>query len=313
MGRTCRGHHSDDDGRRLWRNPRPGGFGFDMPHGLTAAKPRLWLDNGRVTSSTETADHCDARPELAPRFASLDWSALWRHPERAQGTREMVRVMPGLMAWALVTGMVMAKSGLPTWVAALMAVSVFAASAQLSAVPLLLAGAPLWVIWLTAACVNLRFTIFSAQMRKHMVALPLRWRLLAGYLTADVPYVLTVQRHGDAPPAGPDNLAPLAYFLGGVVVNWTGWSLSALAGVWFAAWIPASWGLGFAGALALLALLVNLSKDGRTFAAAVVAGAAATALFGLPYKLYIVAAVAVGVVVGLTLDGWSRARQEGDL
>lgn len=244
------------------------------------------------------------------RFVQMDWRALWDHPERAVGSREMWRVMPGLMAWALVTGMVMAKSGLPTWVAALMAVSVFAASAQLSAVPLLLAGAPLWVVWLTAACVNLRFTIFSVQMRPHMVALPWRWRLLAGYLTADVPYVLTVQRHGDGPAASPTHLAPLAYFLGGVVVNWTGWSSMALLGVLGAAWIPASWGLGFAGALALLALLVSLSKDRRTFGSAVVAGAAAAALYALPYKLYIVAAVVVGVAVGMAWDAWADPSHE---
>jgi predicted branched-subunit amino acid permease len=65
---------------------------------------------------------------------------------------DMARVMPGMVAWGVVTGVVMAKSGLPVWVAAAMALCVFAASAQLSAVPLLLVGAPLWVIWLTAAC-----------------------------------------------------------------------------------------------------------------------------------------------------------------
>jgi predicted branched-subunit amino acid permease len=105
----------------------------------------------------------------------------------------------------------------------------------------------------------------------------------------------------------------MAYFLGGAVVNWTGWSLAALAGVWGAAWIPEKWGLSFAGVLALLALLVNLSKDRRTFVAALAAGVAATALYGLPFKLYIVAAVAVGVAWGLSTDAWLRARDEGDV
>jgi len=265
--------------------------------------------------SQHDAGHSEGGPEasLPLRFSSVDLRALWRHPEREQGMRDMARVMPGLMAWALVTGVVMAKSGLPTWVAASMALCVFAASAQLSAVPLLLAGAPLWVIWLTAACVNLRFVIFSAQMRRHLVCLPLRWRLLAGYLTADVTYVMSVQRHGESPPASPQHLAPLAYFMGGSVVNWGGWCAGALAGVWGAAWIPTRWGLQFAGALALLALLVNLSRDRRTFSTAVVAGAAATALYSLPFKLYIVASVVIGVSVGLAWDGWSRARDEGAL
>ncbi len=223
----------------------------------------------------------------------------------------MGRLMPGLVAWAVVTGVVMAKSGLPLWVASAMALCVFAASAQLSAVPLLLAGAPLWVIWLTAACVNLRFVIFSAQMRHHMMALPWRWRLVAGYLTADVTYVLSVQKHGQGPSAGPKELAPLAYFMGLALVNWSGWCAGALLGVAGAAWIPTSWGLSFAGALALLALLVNLSRDRRTFTSAVVAGVAAAACYGLPFKLYIVLAVLVGVTVGLAWDAWAQGRRDG--
>jgi predicted branched-subunit amino acid permease len=246
------------------------------------------------------------------RFERLDLRALWRHPACAQGMRDMARVMPGLMAWAVITGVVMAKSGLPTWVAASMALCVFAASAQLSAVPLLMAGAPLWVIWLTAACVNLRFVIFSAQMRRHMMCLPLRWRLLAGYLSADVVYVMAVNRHGEGPDAGPEHTEPLAYFMGLAVVNWPGWSLAALAGVFGAAWIPTKWGLGFAGALALLALLVNLSRDCRTFMSAVAAGAVAAALYDLPFKLYIVVAVLTGVGLGLAWDAWRPVRETRD-
>jgi predicted branched-subunit amino acid permease len=244
------------------------------------------------------------RASASLRFDSLDLRALWRHPGRVQGMKDMTRVMPGLMAWAVITGVVMAKSGLPTWVAASMALCVFAASAQLSAVPLLMAGAPLWVIWLTAACVNLRFVIFSAQMRRHMMCLPWHWRLLAGYLSADVVYVMAVNRHGDSPGAGPAHTEPLAYFLGLAAVNWTGWSMAALGGVLCAAWIPTQWGLGFAGALALLALLVNLSRDRRTFVSALAAGATAAALYDLPFKLYIVVAVVTGVGLGLGWDAW---------
>ena len=114
----------------------------------------------------------------------------------------------------LVTGVAMAKSGLPLSIAVLMSLSVFAASAQLAAVPLMLVGAPLWMVWLTAACVNLRFVIFSVQMRPHMMTLPMRWRLMAGYLTADVTYVLSVHRYEGKAPASNENLAPLVYFVG---------------------------------------------------------------------------------------------------
>lgn len=252
----------------------------------------------------------------ASQVKSLFLPEIWRHPERRQGMADMARVMPGMIAWALVTGVAMAKSGLPLSITLLMSLTVFSAGAQLSAVPLLLAGAPVWVIWLTALCVNLRFVIFSVQMRPHMLTLPLRWRLLAGYLTADLTYVLTVHRHGGKPPASSQNLGPLAYMMGLAAVNWGGWNVAALAGVLFAAWIPTEWGLGFAGTLALLALLVTLAKDKATMWATGLAGVVAVAAYALPFRLYIVAAVAAAVAAGLLMDAWAdrqlKARRLGE-
>jgi len=222
--------------------------------------------------------------------------------------RDMLAVTPGVMAWGLVTGVAMVKSGLPLPVAALMSLMVFAASAQLAAMPLMLAGAPLWVVWLTAICVNLRFVIFSAQMRRHLMALPLRWRLLGGYLTADITYVLATQRHGQSPVAGPDEPAPLAYFVGLCAVNWLSWNVASLCGVLFADVVPTQWGLGFAGTLALAGLLMSLARDKRTLLSAGLAGTAAIAAYSLPYKLNMVVAVASGVAAGLLMDELARWR-----
>ncbi|MFT3858299.1 MAG: AzlC family ABC transporter permease [Aquabacterium sp.] len=224
---------------------------------------------------------------------------------------DMGRIMPGMVAWAIVTGVAMAKSGMPLSIALFMSLTVFGASAQLAAVPLMVAGAPLWVVWMTAACVNLRFVIFSVQVRPHMMCLPLRWRLLAGYLTADVVYVLLAHRYPPQRPAGAAFPTPMSYFLGLALVHWAGWNIAVVAGIVFAATIPSHWGLGFAGTLALLGLLVSLAKDGRTLLSAGLAGTAAMACFALPYRLYIVVAVAAAVGCGLLLDQLS-AKPEQD-
>ncbi|HET6788445.1 MAG TPA: AzlC family ABC transporter permease [Aquabacterium sp.] len=241
-------------------------------------------------------------PDSKDQSLSLSDPLLWRHAARAQGMRDMGVMMPGFIAWGLVTGVAMVKGGLPQAVALLMALTVFAASAQLAAMPLMLAGAPLWVIWLTALCVNLRFVIFSVQMRRHMMGLRGPWRLLAGYLTADLTYVLMHQRYGEAAPADRDQPEPLAYFCGLVSVNWLGWNVAAVCGVMFAELIPTAWGLGFAGTLALVGLLVTLVRDRITGITAGLAATAAVAAFALPFKLHIVVAVAAAVASGLLLD-----------
>lgn len=246
-----------------------------------------------------------------PALRSLLDPRLRAHPAFRTGMKDMARVLPGMFAWGLVTGVAMTSSGLPLPIVLMMSLLVFAASAQLSAVPLLLVGAPLWLIWLTALCVNLRFVIFSAQLRPHMMTLPLRWRLVAGYLSADVTYVLTVHKHGNDKPADGEHPEPLAYFLGVAIVNWTGWNIASLLGIAFASQIPKDWGLGFAGSLALLALLVTLIKDGKGLLSVSVSALTAVAAWGMPMRLHIVVAILVAVAAGLAVDRWRPAGPGG--
>ena len=75
----------------------------------------------------------------------------------------MVGAGLGMGAWGLVTGVAMVKGGMSVPLALVMSLLVYAGSAQLAVIPLLAVGGPLWVVWLTAACVNLRFVIFSSM------------------------------------------------------------------------------------------------------------------------------------------------------
>ena len=221
-----------------------------------------------------------------------------RHPEFERGFREMLAPSLGIAAWGLVTGVAMVKSGLSVPVAALMTVLVYAGSAQLAALPLIVAGAPLWVVLATAFCVNLRFVIYSAHWRKYFGHLP-RWqRLTLTYVAADLNYVLFVRRFPEPRPA-PEQLP---YFLGGVTWNWGSWQAASLLGIVLADRVPTEWGLGFAGVLALLGVTYSLLSGGKSWIAAGVAACAAVAAFGLPLNLNIVVGIAAGVVVGLLLD-----------
>jgi predicted branched-subunit amino acid permease len=223
---------------------------------------------------------------------------IWRHPEFARGARAMVGVSLGIAAWGLVTGVAMAKSGLPLPISILMSLLVFAGSAQLAALPLIVSGAPLWTVWAIALCVNLRFVIFSAQWRPYFAHLP-RWqRMLRGYFTADLNYVVFMARFPQARPSPEQE----PYFWGGVVTNWPSWQLPTLAGLLLGDAIPTEWGFGFAGILALLGLMYSLLGDRASWVAAGVACAAAVATAALPLKLNVVVAIAAAVAIGLLMD-----------
>jgi predicted branched-subunit amino acid permease len=212
----------------------------------------------------------------------------------------MVAPSLGIAAWGLVTGVAMVKSGLSAPLAVSMTMLVYAGSAQLAALPVMVAGAPLWVLWATAFCVNLRFVIYSAHWHKYFGHLP-RWqRLVLGYFAVDLSYVYFARRFPEPRPV----LEQLPYFWGGALWNWVSWQGASLIGIVLADRIPTQWGLGFAGVLALLGVTYSLLKDRNSWIAAGVAACAAVAAFGVPLKLNIVIAIAAGVAIGLALDRW---------
>lgn len=226
----------------------------------------------------------------------------YRHPEFRLGALDALAAAPGLAAWGLMMGVAMVKSGMSTPEALLMGAIVYAGSSQLAAIPLLMAGAPLWVILATGFCVNLRFVVFSAHLRHYVMHLPLWQRLATGYLTTDLTYVLFTRRF---PVHGSDAAqlrAQQAYLAGNCGVNWSSWVVSSALGVLLANFIPTHWGLGFAGILALLGILCSLATSRLRLVAAGLAGLAAVLAFALPLKLNILVAIAVAVVVCLMLE-----------
>jgi hypothetical protein len=82
--------------------------------------------------------------------------------------------------------MAMMKSGLTIWQALGMTFIVFAGSAQLASLPLIAANVPVWVVFLTALVVNLRFVIFAAAVGPHFAHLPWYKRVWHGYFNADM-------------------------------------------------------------------------------------------------------------------------------
>ena len=228
-------------------------------------------------------------------LSDADWRA---------GARDMRGAGLGIGAWGLVTGVAMVKSGLGLGLSLAITLLVYAGSAQLAALPLIIAGAPLTLVLVAAFCVNLRFVVFSAQLRPYLEALP-RWqRALCGYLNGDVVFVTLLRRH----PVADGSARQRRYYLGAAAMNWMCWQVPSLAGVILADHVPDRWGLGFAGTLALLAIVYGLLADHATAAVIVLASALSTSLFWLPLRLNIVVAIIVSLLAGMAWDAWRQAR-----
>ncbi|MDP3671478.1 MAG: AzlC family ABC transporter permease [Telluria sp.] len=219
--------------------------------------------------------------------------AAWR-----AGLKMGLPTLFGIGAWGLVVGVAMVKTGLSVPQALAMTLLVFAGSAQLASLPLIAAGAPIWVVFATALVVNLRFVIFSVLLAPHFAHLPWRKRFLLGYVSGDMSVALFLQRYPSEDPAP----GKLSYLKGLLYPNWAAWQVGSVAGVLLGTAVPAEWGLGFAGTLAIVCITVPLIINSAALCGVLVASVTAVLAYGLPYKLGLLAAVMLGMASAMLIE-----------
>lgn len=218
------------------------------------------------------------------------------------GVQDLLPATPGIFAWGLVTGVAMVKSGLGVFEATVLSLLAYAGSAQLAALPLMMSAAPLWLIFLTATIVNLRFVVYSVMLRPQFAELTRRRRLWLGAFLADIMFVkfsTHLQRH-------PAYAQRIAYFFGGASSNWVIWQVSSIAGIVAATTIPTSWGLELAGTLTLIALIVPLCAQRPVLAGVIVSGTVSVLAHGLPMRLGLLAGILAGVLAAFLVERLAR-------
>ena len=224
------------------------------------------------------------------------------------GVKDAAPAIVAVGLWGFVTGVAMVKAGLTQPEAALMTLLVYAGSAQLTALPLLVTGAPVWLIFLAGTMVNIRFVIFGAAMFPYFRNLSWVRRLLAGYFNGDVVFVIFMRRFGEHKTKG---TREQFWFYGGVAgATWLGWQIPSLAGIFLGGVVPESWSLDFAATLALLAIVVPLVTTRPMVISVTVASV--VAWFGqlLPFRMGLVAAVLAAIVAGVMAEQYGSRRKK---
>ena len=217
-----------------------------------------------------------------------------------EGFKDGLPTWFGVGAWGLVVGVAMIKAGLSIPQALGMTFMVFAGSAQLASLRLIVAHAPIWVIFFTALVVNLRFVIFSALLAPHFAHLSWRTRAAMGFVSGDISVALFMQRYPDIAPAA----GKLAYLKGLVYPNWSAWQVGSVIGILLGSQVPANWGLGFAGTLAILCVMLPLVMSRAAVIGVLASGLVALLAASLPYKLGLLLAVLVGMTVAILVEEW---------
>lgn len=231
------------------------------------------------------------RRELAPGVARL------RAHHRRQALRAILPSTFGTASWGLVTGIAMIQSGLTLPQALGMSLLVYSGTAQLAALPLMAAGASQALIAITAILTGLRFIVYSASVSRDIGRLPLRKRLLWGYLMSDSGLALyQMRRARETPPQR------IALYMGYNLPVWVAWHLGSLAGIGLATALPADPRHAWLGILAMLVITVPMISSRPAIGAATASTFVAVIGSDWPWRLGMFLAIVAGVLAALAIE-----------
>ena len=197
-----------------------------------------------------------------------------------EGLRDFLPISVGLLPWAMVTGIAMRSIGLSEIEALGMNLLVYAGTAQLGALPLIAAGAPLWLIMLTALALNLRFVIFSAAIAPVFHDSSFARRLASSYLLVDGVFAVGADKLLQAD----DPHWRWGYYIAPSAFNWCVWQVFTALGIFGAEFMPRDWSLEFMVTIALMVMVLPMVRTRPMLVAALAGGLGAVLLRGLPLR-----------------------------
>ncbi len=171
-----------------------------------------------------------------------------------RGSLAMMPLSVAVLPWGLLAGSFAVESGLTVMESQALSAILFAGSAQLVATGMLKAGAGLFSLLLTVFFITSRHFLYSVSMRSKISPMPLRWRVLLGFLLTDELFALL--NHQD------DARFNRWYAFGAGFSFYLIWNIATLVGIIAGHAIPNlnSLGLDFAIAATFIAIVVPNMK-----------------------------------------------------
>lgn len=224
------------------------------------------------------------------------------------GVKAEIPLLVGVFPFGMIYGALALNAGLSAFASQMMSSIVFAGSAQFITTQLISEAAPGFVIILTIAVVNLRHMLYSASLAPYLKHVSTKWKILLSYLLTDeayAPSVIQYEKEGVKPHSH-------WFLLGAGLALWITWQLSTALGVFLGANIPDSLQLDFALPLTFIAMVVPVLKKTPMIAAALSAGTTALFAYSLPFKLGLILAAFIGILVGVLLERTSDNRSSSE-
>lgn len=220
------------------------------------------------------------------------------------GVKAEIPLLVGVFPFGMIYGALAMNAGLSAFASQMMSSIVFAGSAQFITTQLVSEATPGFVIILTIAVVNLRHMLYSASLAPYLKHLSTKWKALLSYLLTDeayAPSIIQYEKEGVKPHSH-------WFLLGAGLALWTNWQISTALGIFLGARIPNNLQLDFALPLTFIAMVVPVLyvapflKKFAMISATLSAGIVALLAYHLPFKLGLILAALVGIIVGTLLE-----------
>jgi predicted branched-subunit amino acid permease len=234
--------------------------------------------------------------------------------ELIAGAKAVAPMLVGVIPFGLVAGATPATNGVGGGAAIGFSTIVFAGASQLAAIDSLADGSAALVAVVAACTINLRLLLYSASLAPYLAKVPLRRRLLMGYLLTDQAYAVSIaqwgkedEEAGAGGPPVPELDRRVAYYMGAAVLLWANWQVCTIVGILIGTAVPDSLPLDFAVPLVFLVMLVPTITTRPAFVAGTVGGL--VALFSAEYGPSHME-VLFGALAGIAAGAWAEARQD---
>lgn len=217
-----------------------------------------------------------------------------------QAISDTIPMIIPAVPFALVLGVAITESAMPTGIAWSTNIFIFAGAAQLATVSLA-ATATWFTLVATAVAINLRHVMYSAALAPRFGDQPRWFRWVGPYVLIDQTFALVSTRTELSAESW------RRYYLSTGFFFFALWNISVIAGMVIGSSIPTEWRLDVAPAIMFAGLVVLGLSNWPGVVAAIVGAGVCYAALGVPNNggilIGAIAGVAAGYIADVVLDG----------
>lgn len=202
-----------------------------------------------------------------------------------KGFKAMIPVSVGVLPFGLVMGTVSFAAGLNILQTASMNLLVFAGSAQLAAIDLMLQKTSGLVVVATGLIINLRFMLYSAALAPYLEKSSFWTKVFCSYNITDQNF--SVMKANES--LFPSNFEAIQFYCGASLCMFVAWQFSVMIGFLFGNILPASLALDYAIPLSFVALVMPTLKNKKYFYVLIASSIFSVLLKSLPFNLGLLA------------------------